>query len=138
MKEILEKVKQSVQNTMVEHLGIEFTECSLDKIVARMEVNHKTTRPGNILHGGATMALAETVGSCLTFINVGEQDFDIFGIEINGNHVGSVAAGGFVEATAEFIHKGKTTQIVSIMIKDGEGKKVSVCRITNIILPKKK
>lgn len=137
MNNILESIKQSTKNTMVEYLGIEFVECTLDKVVARMQVNHKTIRPGNILHGGATMALAETVGSGLTFINVNHQDFNIFGIEINGNHVGSVAEGGYVEAVAEFIHKGKTTQVVGIMIKDQDGKKVSVCRITNIILEKK-
>lgn len=137
MKEILEILKQSTKNTMVEHLGIEFVECSLDRIVARMEVNHKTIRPGNILHGGASMALAETVGSALTYINVGEQDFNVFGIEINGNHLSTVKEGGYVEAVAEFIHKGKTTQVVSINIYNQKGEKVSVCRITNIILAKK-
>jgi uncharacterized protein (TIGR00369 family) len=137
MNEILEQIKQATKNTMVEHLGIEFVECTLDKVVARMAVNHKTMRPGNILHGGATMALAETVGSGLTYINVGDQDFNVFGIEINGNHVGSVAEGGYVEAVAEFVHKGKTTQVVSIQINDQNGDKVSVCRITNIVLPKK-
>lgn len=138
MNEILEILKDSCRGTMVEHLGIEFIECSLDRIVARMNVSHKTIRPGNILHGGATMALAETVGSALTFINVENKDFNVFGIEINGNHVGSVKEGGYVEATAEFIHKGRSTQIVSIMIKDQDGNKVSVCRITNIVIPKTK
>lgn len=138
MNEILEILKSSCINTMVEHLGIQFIECSLDKVVARMDVNHKTIRPGNILHGGATMALAETVGSALTFINVENHDFNVFGIEINGNHVGSVKEGGYVEATAEFFHKGKTTQIVTITVQDQDANKVSVCRITNIIIPKTK
>jgi len=138
MNEILERLKESCENTMVEHLGIEFIECSLCKVVARMKVNKSTIRPGNILHGGATMALAETVGSALTFINIENNDFNVFGIEINGNHVGSVKEGGYVEATAEYIHKGRTTQIVSIMIRDQDDNKVSVSRITNIIIPKTK
>lgn len=132
---ILDKVRYHTKNTLVDHLGIEFIECSLDKIVARMQVDHRTMRPGAMLHGGATMALAETVGSCLSFINVDEKTHNIFGIEINANHISTVKE-GFVKATAEYIHKGRTTQVVGVNVEDSKGKKISICRITNIVISK--
>jgi uncharacterized protein (TIGR00369 family) len=136
-EEILARINKFCENTLVQHLGIEFIDYTGDKVVARMPVDHRTMRPGNMLHGGASMALAETVGSCLSFMSVPEDDYNVFGIEINGNHVSSVKD-GHITATAHFIHKGKTTQVVGINIVDENNNSVSVCRITNIILPKKK
>jgi uncharacterized protein (TIGR00369 family) len=136
-EDILARINKFCENTLVQNLGIEFIEYSGDRIVARMPVDERTMRPGRMLHGGASMALAETVGSCLSFMSVPEDEYNVFGIEINGNHISSVK-GGYVTATADFIHKGKTTQVVGINIVDEDNKNVSACRITNIILPKKR
>lgn len=138
MKSILENLNKTTKGTLVEHLDIEFIECSMDKLVARMKVDNKTCRPGNIIHGGATMALAETVGSGLSFINADVENFNVFGIEINANHISTVAFGDYVDASATFIHKGKTTQVVAFVVKDSKGNDISVGRITNIIIPKSK
>lgn len=135
-EDILGKINKFCENTLVQHLGIEFIDYSEERIVAKMPVDKRTMRPGGMLHGGASMALAETVGSCLSFLTVPENEYNVFGIEINGNHVSSVKE-GYITATASFIHKGKTTQIVGIVIVDENNNNVSICRITNIILPKK-
>ncbi len=135
-KDIIARINNFGEGTLMDSLGIEFIDYTGDSVVARMPVDSRTMRPGRILHGGASMALAETVGSCLSFLSVPEDEYNVFGIEINGNHVSS-AKDGFVIATASFIHKGKTTQVVGIEIVDENNKKVSICRITNIILPKK-
>lgn len=134
-EDIIAKINKFSEGTLMDSLGIEFIEYTGDSVVAKMPVDSRTMRPGRMLHGGASMALAETVGSCLSFLSVQENDYNVFGIEINGNHVSSVKE-GFVTATASFIHKGKTTQVVGIDIVDDNNKKVSSCRITNIILPK--
>ena len=135
-EDILARINKFCENTLVQHLGIEFIAYTGDSIVARMAVDSRTMRPGRMLHGGASMALAETVGSCLSYMSVPESEYNVFGIEINGNHVSSVKD-GYITATANFIHKGRTTQVVGINIVDQNNNQVSICRITNIILPKK-
>jgi 1,4-dihydroxy-2-naphthoyl-CoA hydrolase len=125
------------QSTLVSHLGIEFLEATENKIVATMPVDERTVQPQKVLHGGASMALAETVGSAGSFMLVDLEKYFVVGLEINGNHVGSVSSGN-VTATATLLHKGKRTHVWDIKITDENNRLVSVCRITNMVVEHKK
>ncbi len=100
-----------------------------------MPIDERTMRPGNLLHGGAIMALVETVGSGLTYIGESLEENHVFGIEINANHVRK-AQGKYVIGRAEFIHKGHRTHVVAVNVTDEFGNLASVGRITNVVLPK--
>ena len=98
-----------------------------------MPIDHRTVQPMKQLHGGAIMALAETIGSAgsLTLIDKSRQY--VVGIEINGNHVGT-ASSTYVIATAKILHKGKTIHVWDIRVNDEHDKPVSICRMTNMII----
>lgn len=121
--------------TLMEHLGIIYTEVGEDFLVAEMPVTSNHWQPMKILHGGATLALAESVGSALSVIHTDLEKFDVKGMEINANHISSIRKGK-VTAKARFIHRGKMTHIVEVNILNEQGKLISVCRITNVILKK--
>jgi uncharacterized protein (TIGR00369 family) len=135
MNNPLEEINRQCRGTLVENLGIEFTAIGKDWLEARMPVDARTLRPGNLLHGGAIMALVETVGSGLSFVLAPAGEYDVFGIEINGNHVHQ-ARGRFVTGRAEFAHRGRRTQVVAVRVTDEDGALVSICRVTNMLLPK--
>ena len=116
-------------------LGIEFIGIGENWLEAKMPIDERTMRPGNLLHGGAIMALVETVGSGLTYIGENLDENHVFGIEINANHVRK-AQGSYVIGRAEFIHKGHRTHVVSVNVADEFGNLASVGRITNVVLPK--
>ena len=120
---------------MVSHLGIEFTECSPEKVVARMPVTPSTHQPLGYLHGGASLALAETVGTAGTLFQIDTEKYLAFGMQVSGNHVSSIRE-GIVIATATPVHKGKTTHVWDVQIKDESGKLISVARVTNAIVEK--
>lgn len=132
---LLERMNRECGGTLIENLGIEFTGMGENWLEARMPIDKRTMRPGQLLHGGAIMALAETVGSGITYISIPQAGFHVFGIEINGNHIRK-AQGKYVIGRAEFIHKGQRTHVVGINVTDEFGNLASVCRITNVILPK--
>lgn len=136
-KEILEACAKMCENTMMETLGIEFIEVGEDYLTARMPVTPRVHQPDGVLHGGASVALAESVGSAASFIFLDGDHFYIRGIEISANHIKSVRE-GFVYARAEFLHKGRTTQLWDIKIRDEEENLISVVKLTTIALPKKK
>ncbi len=118
--------------TMVDHLGIEFTEIGHDFVKASMPVDHRTHQPMGLLHGGASVALAETVGS--TGANLAcDVGFAGVGLEINANHMKGVR-NGHVHATAKAVHIGRTTHVWSIEIKDDEGTMVCLSRLTMAII----
>lgn len=121
-------LKELSRNTMVEHLGIEFSEIGDDYLVAVMKVNRFTHQPLGLLHGGASVALAETVGSMAGNLTVDESRYCV-GIEINANHVRPVKS-GTVEATARPLALGRNTQVWDIRIVNGDGKLVCVSRLT--------
>jgi uncharacterized protein (TIGR00369 family) len=135
-QETLKAANHACKNTLMETLGIEFTEIGDDYVVARMPVTPKHHQPDGVLHGGASVALAESVGSMASFIFLDGEHFYIRGIEISANHVKSVKS-GFVYAKAEFLHKGRTTQLWDIKIRDEEDNLVSAVKLTTIALPKK-
>jgi len=122
-------------DTLMEHLGITYTEIGEDYLLAEMPVTSKHYQPMRILHGGASVALAESTGSALSVIHTDLERFDVKGMEINANHIRSVKKGTLI-AKARFIHKGRTSHIVEISISDEQDKLISICRLTNVILKK--
>ena len=135
-EKILKVCNESSKNTLMETLQIEFIDVGEDYLVAKMPVNPKVHQPDGVLHGGATIALAETVGSMASYIFLDAQKMFIRGIEIAANHVKSVRDGE-VFAKAIIVHKGRTTQLWNINITNAEGDLISVCKLTTIALPKK-
>lgn len=119
--------------TLMEHLHIVYTEIGEDYLCASMPVNHTTWQPMQILHGGASLALAESVGSALSVALLKDTGFTAKGMEVNANHVRSVKS-GMIYATAKIIHLGRQSHIIEITIKNEQEKLVTVCRLTNIIL----
>lgn len=121
---------------MVEHLGIEFLELGKDFISAKMPVDHRTHQPMGLLHGGASIALAETIGSVASSILVDIEKFNCVGLEINANHIKSIRK-GFVTGKATPIHIGKKTHVWDIKITSEKNELISVCRLTVLVLEKK-
>lgn len=136
-EEILAHANSVCKNTLMETLCIEIIDAGDDFLVAKMPVNSRVHQPDGVLHGGATVALAESVGSFAAHIFLNTNDYFIRGIEISSNHIKSVRE-GYVYAKATFIHKGKTTQLFDIRITDEADNLVSVCKLTTIALPKTK
>ena len=123
------------KNTLLSHIGIVFTEIGEDYITAKMPVNSTTSQPMGILHGGASVTMAESIGSVGSHILIDNEKESAVGIEINSNHI-SGAKNGFVFGTGKMIHKGKSTHIWSIEIKDEKDKLISISRLTVMILKK--
>lgn len=130
----LETLKKRRENTLVEHLGIEITEVGDDYMIASMPVDHRTHQPMGILHGGASIALAETVGSMAANLAVDENHYCV-GLEVNGNHLKSVSSGK-VLAKAKPVHLGRSTQVWDIRISDESEKNICISRLTMAVLKK--
>jgi 1,4-dihydroxy-2-naphthoyl-CoA hydrolase len=129
-------IKRMGENNLSAHLGIEFTEIGDNYIKATMPVDHRTKQPYGLLHGGASVALAETVGSYASHLVVDAAKFQTVGIEINANHIRKVSS-GFVTACAKPIHLGKTTHVWTIEITDESSNLVCISRLTVAVIPKK-
>jgi 1,4-dihydroxy-2-naphthoyl-CoA hydrolase len=123
-------------NTMVAHIGIEFTHIGDDFIEARMPVDHRTHQPLGLLHGGASVALAETLGSVAATCCIDMSKQYCVGLEINANHIKSVRD-GFVIGTTKPIHIGKKTHVWEIRITNEQRELVCVSRITMAIIDRK-
>ena len=124
------------KNTLMETLKIEFVDVGVDFVTAKMPVNSDVHQPYGILHGGATAALAETVGSCASALFVDTKTKIIKGIELSVNHLKSKKE-GTVFGIAKPIHKGRTTHLWEIKVVDENEQLISICKITNIVLDKK-
>lgn len=135
--EILAKCNAMSKNTLIETLGIEFVDLGEDFVLAQMPVTSKVHQPDGVLHGGASVALAESVGSVASHIFLDESEYYIRGIEISANHVKSISE-GMVYAKATFLHKGRTTQLWNIRITDEQDNLISAVKLTTIALPKNK
>ncbi len=131
----IEELNKTSQNTLMETLGIEYMETKEGYVKAKMPVNEKTLQPMGILHGGASLALAETIGSLGSVLLVDMNKYDVRGANISANHV-SAATKGFVYGEAKIIHRGRNTHVWNIEIKNEDGKLVSVSRLTNMIIEK--
>lgn len=135
-EKILKICNASCENTLMETLDIEYVDVGPDFLIGKMPVTPKVHQPDGVLHGGAMVALAESVGSAASYIFLDARQFVVRGIEISANHVKSIAE-GYVFAKATFIHKGRTTQVWDIKITDEADQLVSVCKLTTIALPRK-
>ncbi len=130
----LEAVARKARGTMVEHVGIEFLELGADSLRARLPVDARTRQPYGILHGGASAVLAETLGSIASSLVVDPARQRVAGIEINCNHVRSVAS-GWVLGTCRPLHLGRTLHVWDIRIEDEAGRLTCISRLTVAVLP---
>jgi 1,4-dihydroxy-2-naphthoyl-CoA hydrolase len=129
----LDEARKFQQDTMGAHLGIEVVEIGSDFLAARMPVDHRTMQPDRILHGGASVALAETLGSVGGSMCVDRERFQIVGQEINANHL-RPATGGHVTGHARPIHLGRRSQVWNIEITDENKRLICVSRLTIAII----
>ncbi len=131
-----EQLMQRSRSTLAEHLGIRVTEVGPDFVRATMPVSSQTHQPQGILHGGASVALAETVGSLAANLCVDTTKYVCVGQEINANHLRPVAS-GLVTGTARPFHVGARSQVWGIEIRDENDKLVCVSRITMAVVERK-
>lgn len=129
----LEEINARCQGTLCEQVGIEFLEIGDDYLKARMPVDRRTIQPAGILHGGASVALAETLGSVAAFLCEDPHTRHCVGLEINANHVRS-ARSGYVYGVAKPLHIGATTQLWEIKITDESDRLVCISRLTMAVL----
>ena len=133
---ILKKMNGSEKESLMRTLEIDFVDVGEDFLIARMPVTPKLHQPDGVLHGGATFALAESVGSAAAYLFNKTQNPMVRGIEMSGNHLKGISE-GFVYAKAKAIHNGRTTQIWEIKVTNEAGDLISSCKLTTLTLPKK-
>ena len=131
-----EQLQKGSQQSMVDHLGIEFLEVSPTCIKAKMPVDYRTIQPYGLLHGGASVVLAETLGSIAAQMNIDGEKYAAVGLEINANHIRSVRSGSVYGTTAP-LHIGKSTHVWEIKITNEDDKLVCVSRLTVSIIEKR-
>jgi len=131
----LAELNGHARDTMSGHLGIEFTELGSDFLRGRMPVDERTRQPFGLLHGGASVALAETLGSLAGNLCLDQSRNVAVGLEISANHLRQVTR-GHVVGTARPIHLGRSTQVWDIRIEDDGGRMVCVSRLTLAVIPK--
>ncbi|MBC7475598.1 MAG: hotdog fold thioesterase [Candidatus Sericytochromatia bacterium] len=131
----LESLNKLGENTLVSHLGIEITEIGENFISGKMPVDRRTIQPAGLLHGGASVVLAETLGSIAANCCVDQQKQACVGLEINANHIRGVRS-GYVYGRAEAVHIGKKTQIWETKIYDGQKKLTCISRLTIAVIDK--
>lgn len=132
----LDEVQQRGIGTMVEHIGILITEVGQDFLKGTMPVDHRTVQPMGILHGGASVALAETLGSIAANLVVDSEKKYCVGLDINANHI-RAARKGMVTGIAKPLHLGSSTQVWGIEIADEENRLICISRLTMAVLDKK-
>ncbi len=125
------------KNSLIDNLGIEFLSAVEGEVIAKMPVDVRTIQPFQILHGGASLALAETVASAGSAMLIDLSKSAVVGLEVNGNHVGS-ASSGFVIATASIVHQGERTHVWNVEILDEASRKIMIGRVTVMVIEKKR
>jgi 1,4-dihydroxy-2-naphthoyl-CoA hydrolase len=129
----LSDIQSTLKNNMCETIGIEITELTPNSILGKMPIDHRTVQPMGILHGGASVALAESLGSIASNLIIDPEKSICVGLDINANHL-RPASSGYVYAEATPIHIGKKTHVWSIEIKNETGKLVCISRLTMAII----
>ncbi len=129
------QLKKISENNMLAHLGITLTEIGDDYICGKMPVDERTKQPHGLLHGGASVVLAESLGSIGANYMVDQEKYVCVGLEINANHIRAVK-NGYVYGRAQALHAGNTTQIWEIKITNEENKLVCISRLTMAVLSK--
>lgn len=122
--------------TLVEHLGIHFFVDGEGRFSATMPVDHRTKQPAGLLHGGATAALAETIGSMGSSLLIDLEKQHVVGIEVNANHIKGVRS-GIVTGTGTVLHAGRSTHVWDVKMTDEQGALVAVCRLTVLVVDRK-
>jgi uncharacterized protein (TIGR00369 family) len=130
-EQILAACNAICKNTLMETLEIEFIDLTEDVLIARMPVTPKVHQPDGVLHGGASVALAESLGSAAALVFLGKDNIMIRGLEISANHIKSIKD-GFVYAKATALHKGRTTQLWQIRIENEAAELISLVKLTTI------
>jgi uncharacterized protein (TIGR00369 family) len=125
----LEQMIEASRNTAVSHMGIEYLEVGDDYVKGRMPVDERTVQPFGILHGGASVVLAETLGSMAANLCLKDPGTVAVGLDINANHIRPVSK-GWVYATAKPIHIGSTTQVWEILLENEQGNTTCISRLT--------
>ena len=133
---ILQLCNEWSKNTLMETLEIEYIDAGEDFLTAKMPVNSRVHQPMGLLHGGASVALAESVGSAASIMFVNPEKSEVRGIEISANHL-KAKRDGMVYATAKIVHKGRSIHLWEIRITDENDNLVCLCKLTNMILPRK-
>lgn len=131
----LDQLKDRSKNTLAEHLGIDYLEIGDDYLKAKMPVDHRTKQPAGLLHGGASVVLAETLGSIAATLCVNIEKKMVVGLEVNANHIRPVSD-GWVTGVAKPIHIGNSTQIWEIKIYNEQDKLICISRLTVAIIDK--
>ena len=135
-EKILKVCNDVCVNTLMETLEIKFVDVGENYLTAEMPVSPKVHQPDGILHGGASVALAESVASAACYVFFDASEVAIRGVEISANHLRSIRE-GVVIARASLVHRGRTLQLWDIAITDQENRLISKCKLTTIALPKK-
>lgn len=135
-EQMLKLCKEWSNNTLMQTLEIEYIDAGEDYLVATMPVNPRVHQPMGILHGGASVALAESVGSAASLMFINPEKQEVRGIEISANHVRSKRE-GLVTATARILHKGASIHLWEIRIVDENEKLISLCKLTNMVLSRR-
>ena len=133
---ILQLCNDWSKNTLMETLEIEYIDAGEDFLTAKMPVNSRVHQPMGLLHGGASVALAESVGSAASMLFINPEKQEARGIEISANHLRSKRE-GTVFCTAKIIHQGRSIHLWEIKITDEEGKLISLCKLSNMIIPRR-
>ncbi|MGM5629593.1 hotdog fold thioesterase [Apibacter raozihei] len=131
-EEIIQHLNNSSKDTLMENLGIVYTEFTGDTLTAELEVTSKVHQPMGFLHGGVSLAIAETVGSVLSLTTIDPQKYYVFGTQVNGYHLKAVRTGK-IKAIASFINKGNSSQVIEINIyNENERETFKNCYVTMI------
>ncbi|MGK4568453.1 PaaI family thioesterase [Flavobacterium sp. 3HN19-14] len=133
----LEMCNNFCPNTLMETLEIKFVDAGDGYLKASMPVNSRVHQPMGLLHGGASVALAESVGSAASLLFVNPQESEVRGIEISANHL-KAKRDGMIYGTAKIIHKGRSIHLWEIRITDESDNLISICKLSNMILPRRK
>lgn len=135
-EKVLQLCNEWSKNTLMETLEIEYIDAGEGFLKAKMPVNSRVHQPIGLLHGGATVALAESVGSAASLMFINTEKQEVRGIEISANHLKS-KRDGIVFCTAKIIHQGRSLHLWEIKITDENDKLISLCKLTNMILPRR-
>ncbi|WP_319226815.1 PaaI family thioesterase [Draconibacterium orientale] len=131
----VELINQAIKETLVGSLGIEITKIEEGKVEGMLDLSTKNSRPGGILHGGANLAMGETLAGLGSMLLVDMNAFDVLGIMVSGNHTGVLKKGKAL-AVAKIVHRGKQTHVWNVDICNEEGRLISSVRVTNMITEK--
>lgn len=131
----LEVINQSVQNSLIGTLGIEFTKIEKGSVEGNLILSKNNCRPDGILHGGSNLVLAETLAGLGSMLLVDNKNYDVLGMQVTGNHTGILSIGK-AYAFAKIVHQGNKTHLWNVDVKNEDGRLISTVRVTNMIVKK--